>query len=151
MINFFYFGSSAVIQGYHWGKLLGYELFGFKLHFFSFFGKRIEKKTVQNRVYMTPSFLFSAELSPDTYCTLLVFWSNINETSLDMFEHVFWCLGSGFVKNVGNDQGFERIRREEEKKKTKIQLIYESLFLFIAIHYRLFLLVVFYKRDKKWA
>ena len=30
-----------------------------------------------------------------------------------MFRHV---LGSGFVKKVGNDQGFERMRREEEKK-----------------------------------
>ena len=95
--------------------------------FFFFLEKRFKRKLYKT-VFMTPSFLFSAELSPDTYCTLLVFWSNINETSLDMFEHVFWCLGSGFVKNVGNDQGFERIRREEEKKKTKIQLIYESLF-----------------------
>ena len=115
--------------------------------FFFFLEKRFKRKLYKT-VFMTPSFLFSAELSPDTYCTLLVFWSNINETSLDMFEHVFWCLGSGFVKNVGNDQGFERIRREEEKKKTKIQLIYESLFCLLRYIIAFFCLLSFIKETK---
>ena len=54
-----------------------------------------------------------------------------------------------FCKKCRERSGIRENKEGGGEKKTKIQLIYESLFLFIAIHYRPFLLVVFYKRDKK--
>ena len=122
---------------------MNFFLFQTTILFFSlFFGK----KTVQNLFFS----LFSSSRNVTIYLLYTSSFFDQTLTSLDMFRHV---LGSGFVKKVGNDQGFERMRREEEKKDKDSINLWASFFLFIAIHNRLLFLlfVLIIKRDKKWA
>ena len=113
---------------------------------FFFFSLFFGKKTVQNLFFS----LFSSSRNVTIYLLYTSSFFDQTLTSLDMFRHV---LGSGFVKKVGNDQGFERMRREEEKKDKDSINLWASFCLFIAIHNRLLFLlfVLIIKRDKKWA